>query len=116
LSQDCIFCKIVSGEIPAPRVYEDDDVIAFNDISPVAPVHVLVIPRKHIASVNEVTLQDSTLLGHLFTAAQQIARDRNIADTGYRVITNAGPDAGQAVFHLHLHVLGGKPLGHMVRV
>ncbi len=116
MSQDCIFCKIVAGEIPATRVYADDHVIAFNDISPVAPVHVLVIPRKHIASVNEVSLQDSTILGHLFTAAQQIARDRGIAETGYRVLTNTGPHAGQAVFHLHFHVLGGKPLGGMVRV
>lgn len=110
---DCIFCKIVAGEIPSTKVYEDDQVLAFNDINPVAPVHVLVIPKKHLASVNDLTAQDSTMLGHLFAACQHVAREKGIAETGYRVVTNAGKDSGQVVFHLHFHVIGGKSLGHI---
>jgi histidine triad (HIT) family protein len=112
VTDDCIFCKIVTGEVPAAKVYEDDHVVAFHDISPAAPIHVLVIPRKHIASADHLTAGDSDLLGHIFTAAQHVARDQGIAETGYRVVTNAGKHAGQVVHHLHFHVIGGKMLGH----
>ena len=113
MAADCIFCKIVAGEIPSAKVYEDDHVVAFNDIQPQAPVHVLVIPKKHMASVNDVTASDAPMLGSLFTAVQQIAREKGIAETGFRVVTNTGKNAGQVVFHLHFHVMGGKPLGHL---
>jgi len=111
VSTDCIFCKIAAGEIPATKVYEDDQVVAFEDIQPVAPVHVLVIPRKHLASVNDLHAGDSALLGALFAAIQRVAQEKGVAESGYRVITNAGKDSGQAVFHLHFHVIGGRKLG-----
>ncbi|MFZ5817701.1 MAG: histidine triad nucleotide-binding protein [Bacillota bacterium] len=111
MSQDCIFCKIVAGQIPSAKVYEDDQVLAFRDINPQAPVHLLVIPKKHLASVSELSSEDSAMLGHVFAAIQQVARSEGIAESGYRVVTNTGKDAGQVVFHLHFHVLGGRPLG-----
>jgi histidine triad (HIT) family protein len=113
LAQDCIFCKIAAGEIPAAKVYEDEHVLAFNDIQPQAPVHVLVIPKKHLASANDLRAEDTALLGHLFAAVQHVAQAKGVAAAGYRVITNVGKDAGQVVAHLHFHVLGGKPLGHL---
>lgn len=113
MATDCIFCKIVAGEIPATKVYEDDQVVAFNDINPNAPVHVLVIPRKHLASVNDLSAEDSAMLGKLFAAVQHVAEEKGIAESGYRVITNTGKDSGQVVHHLHFHVLGGRPLGHL---
>lgn len=112
MSADCIFCKIAAGEIPAAKVYEDEQVVAFKDINPQAPVHVLVIPRKHLASVNDLHADDTALLGRLFGAVQTVARETGVAESGYRVVANAGKDSGQVVFHLHLHVLGGKTLGH----
>ncbi len=111
MSADCIFCKIVAGEIPSTKVYEDEHVVAFNDINPQAPVHVLVIPKKHLASVNDLHADDAALMGHIFAAVQKVAHEKGIAESGYRVITNTGKDAGQVVFHLHFHVMGGKPLG-----
>lgn len=107
---DCIFCQIASGEIDSEIVYEDDDCIAFEDLNPQAPVHVLVIPKKHIESLAEVDAEDTELLGRLCRACDTVAREKGIADDGYRVVTNKGEKAGQSVFHLHFHVLGGRPM------
>lgn len=109
--ENCIFCKIVDRQIPAAVVYEDDKVIAFNDIHPVAPVHVIIIPKKHIASANDLTGENSAVLGDIFLAAQKIAEKLGIAAKGYRMINNCGADAGQTVFHIHFHLLGGTDLG-----
>ena len=106
---ECIFCKIVAGEIPATLVYQDDQVLAFEDLNPHAPTHVLIIPRKHLASLNEATPEDEGVIGHMHLIAAKIAGMRNIA-SGYRTVFNNGPGAGQTVFHLHLHVLGGRLL------
>ena len=103
----CIFCKIVTGEIPADKLYEDDDVIAFRDISPQAPVHFLVIPKKHIAGPSSVTEKDEQLIGKLIRVSGDLAREHGVED-GYRIIFNNGAKAGQVVFHIHLHILGGK--------
>ncbi len=108
---DCIFCKIVNKEIPATVVYEDEDIFAFNDINPHAPIHVLVIPKKHIASLAEVSAEDGELLGKIQLAAVRIAELLGIEKAGYRLLTNSGPDSGQEVAHLHYHLLGGKFLG-----
>lgn len=110
---DCIFCKIVAGQIPAAKVYEDDEVVAFNDRAPQAPVHVLVIPKRHIASVNELNAENASLMGRIFMAVQEVAKATGITDSGYRVSTNCGKDAGQVVFHLHFHVMGGAALGKL---
>ena len=109
MSQDCLFCKIMAGEIPSEKVYEDEHVFAFRDINPVAPSHVLIVPRKHIASLAEAQDEDRELLGRIMLAARDIARRENLSN-GYRLISNVGPDARQAVFHLHVHVYGGKKL------
>jgi histidine triad (HIT) family protein len=108
--QDCLFCKIVAGEIPASVVYRDDDAVAFDDINPQAPHHVLVIPTKHVASLNEVAGGEEALLGHLFTVAARIASERGIAADGFRTVVNTGLRAGQSVFHVHVHMLGGRDL------
>ncbi len=105
---DCIFCKIVTGEIPATRVFEDDKCIAFNDLSPQAPTHILVIPREHIDSLDKASDNQRELLGHLLTSAAVIARDGKFADDGYRVVINTNADGGQTVFHLHVHLLAGR--------
>ena len=107
---DTIFGKIARGEIPADLVYEDEEVVAFRDISPQAPTHVLVIPRKPIATLNDATPEDAALIGKLFLAAARVARDLGIAEAGYRTVVNCNAGAGQTVFHLHVHVLGGRPL------
>ncbi len=107
MSGDCIFCKIVSGEIPSTGVYKDGLVTAFRDIHPAAPTHILIVPNKHLASINELEEQDESLVGHLFTVARKLAEQEKIKDSGYRLIVNTGPNAGQEVFHLHLHLLGG---------
>lgn len=107
---DCLFCKIVDGKIPAKLVAEDDRAIAFCDINPQAPTHVLVVPKQHIASLNELTDADAALVGHLHVMAGQIAADEGLGD-GWRAVFNTGAHAGQTVFHIHLHVLGGRPLG-----
>jgi histidine triad (HIT) family protein len=104
----CIFCKIVSGEAYSQKLYEDELVTAFRDIHPVAPTHVLVVPNKHISSVNELTTEDALLIGRMFMTARQVAEQEGVDQTGYRLIVNTGAHAGQAVFHLHLHVIGGQ--------
>ena len=106
---DCLFCRIVAGEIPSTKVYEDEKVLAFRDIQPQAPTHILVIPKAHIASVAEVTEANSDLIAHIFTVIPVIAEKEGLAN-GYRVVSNCGSDAGQTVHHLHFHILGGKPL------
>ena len=105
---DCIFCQIVQGTIPTTKCYEDDTVIAFEDINPQAPVHMLVIPKKHINSLAEVQEEEAELMGRLILAATKLARERKLDGSGYRVIVNTGREAGQTVFHLHVHVLGGR--------
>ena len=107
---DCLFCKILTGEIPAELVYESETAVAFRDINPQAPTHVLVIPRKHIATINDIGEDDQAIVGSLYTAAQEIAAQEGIADAGYRAVMNCNEGAGQTVFHLHLHVLGGRPM------
>ncbi len=110
--ENCIFCKIIAGEVPAKVVYEDETVIAFEDINPVAPVHILVVPRKHIPTFNDIQPEDRELVGHLAWIIKEVAKQQNIDEKGYRVITNCGEDAGQVVFHLHFHLLGGRTFGH----
>lgn len=107
----CIFCKISRKEIPAEIVYEDQHILAIKDIQPIAPVHILIIPKKHISSLNDVKKEDVTLLGHIQLVAKQIAREQEVADKGFRLVNNCGEWGGQAVFHLHYHLLAGKPLG-----
>ena len=110
MTDDCLFCKILAGDIPADVVYESDDVLAFRDINPQAPVHVLVIPRRHIATINELESGDRELVGGLFVAARAIAEAEGLAEAGYRVVMNCQEGAGQSVFHIHLHLLGGRGL------
>ena len=106
---DCLFCKIIAGDIPSTKVYEDDCVLAFRDIAPQAPVHILVIPKKHIASVAEITADNSGVVAHIFEIIPKIAAAEGL-ENGYRVVSNCGADAGQTVHHLHFHILGGKAL------
>ena len=108
---DCLFCRIVSGAIPASRVYEDEQVVAIRDINPQAPVHILLLPKRHYASVLEAARTDAALIGRIVVAASQVARQEGIAERGFRLLTNTGPDGGQAVSHLHFHLLGGRPMG-----
>jgi len=105
---DCLFCKIVAGDIPAKIVHADDQAIAFRDIDPKAPTHVLVVPREHIATVNDLRAEHERVVGRLFTIARQVARDEGLANDGYRLVMNCGEGAGQSVFHIHLHLLGGR--------
>ncbi|HEX7879205.1 MAG TPA: histidine triad nucleotide-binding protein [Candidatus Eisenbacteria bacterium] len=109
--EECLFCRIAAGTIPARTVFEDDDVVAFEDIQPQAPVHLLLIPRRHVANLNDLGSDDHHLVGRLLEVAKRLAGERGLAETGYRVVTNTGADAGQTVLHLHLHLLGGRPLG-----
>ena len=106
---DCIFCRIIRGEAPAKKVYEDERTFVLEDINPQAPTHVLIIPKKHIVGLKEAQPEDAEIIGYLHLVAAQIARERGIED-GYRTVVNVGPRAGQSVFHLHLHLLGGRPL------
>ena len=106
---DCLFCKIIAGEIPSSKVYEDDLCYAFHDIAPMAPTHILVIPKAHIASVAEVTEENVSVVAHIFTVIPKIAAEEGL-ENGYRVVSNCGSDAGQTVHHLHFHILGGKQL------
>ena len=108
---DCLFCKIVSQEIPAKIVFQDDQAVAFRDINPTAPPHVLVVPKKHIATIDDVAEGDEALMGHLFRVASQVAAAEGLSEQGYRTVMNCKAGAGQSVFHVHLHVVGGKPLG-----
>ena len=107
---DCLFCKIIKGEIPSKKVYEDEKVFAFYDISPAAPVHVLIIPKEHISSANALTAENAGVVGHIFTVAASIAKELGIAENGYRIVNNCGEDGGQTVHHLHFHLLGGRSL------
>lgn len=107
---DCVFCKIVSGEIPSNKVYEDDSVVAFYDLEPQAPVHVLIIPKVHIASVNDIDAENSSVVAHIFEVARKIAEEKGL-DDGYRIVTNCGDCAGQTVKHLHFHLMGGRDFG-----
>ena len=106
---DCLFCKIIGGEIPSTKVYEDELVFAFRDIAPMAPTHILVIPKAHLDSVDAVTAENSAVVAHIFEVIPRIAREEGLVN-GYRVVSNCGADAGQTVKHLHFHILGGKPL------
>lgn len=108
---DCIFCKIVAGEIPSKKVYEDDRVLAFYDVQPAAPVHILVIPKAHLSGCRDITPENSAVVAHIFEVIAKIAAEQGLTD--YRVITNNGKSAGQSVFHLHFHILGGKTLKGM---
>ena len=110
-SSDCLFCKIIAGDIPADIIYETDKVLAFRDINPQAPTHVLIIPRKHIPTINALQPGDGDEIGNLFLAAKDIAAQEQIDEAGYRVVMNCNEAAGQTVFHLHLHLLGGRQLG-----
>ena len=106
---NCLFCKIIAGEIPSTKVYEDDSVLAFRDIAPQAPTHILVIPKTHIASVDGITAENAAIVAHIFTIIPAIAKAEGL-EGGYRVVSNCGADAGQTVHHLHFHILGGKVL------
>jgi histidine triad (HIT) family protein len=108
MSDDCLFCKIAKGEIKSDVVYEDDEILAFKDINPKAPVHILFIPKKHIPTLNDVSEGDAGLLGKIVLKAREVAKEHGVADEGYRVILNCNRNAGQEVFHIHVHLLGGR--------
>ncbi len=107
---DCIFCKIIAGEIPSKNVYKDELVTAFRDINPAAPTHILIVPNKHIDSANFLSAKDEPLIGHLFTVAKDLAKQEGIAERGYRLTMNTNAEGGQTVFHIHLHLLGGRQM------
>lgn len=107
---DCIFCKIIKQEIPAKFVYNDEHVVAFDDLYPQAPVHKLIVPRKHIATLNDLTAEDTQLMGHALQTAQKLAKELDIADSGYRVVNNCNAGGGQVIFHIHFHLLGGRTM------
>lgn len=109
MSDDCLFCLISQGRAEAQVVFEDDKIIAFKDINPRAPIHLLIIPKKHYFTLNEVSEEDEGLLGHLIFVASRLAQEKGLKSTGYRLVINTGPDSGQQIFHLHLHLLGGRP-------
>jgi len=111
MSKDCLFCKILAGDIPADIVHETESVIAFRDINPQAPTHVLIIPRQHIATINDLQPEDREIIGNLYLAAKEIAKAERLSEPGYRVVMNCNEGAGQSVFHIHLHLLGGRGLG-----
>lgn len=108
--ENCLFCKIINGEIPTNKVYEDEEILAFKDINPIAPVHILVIPKKHISCAKDIKQEDEALIGRMCTVINQIASELKL-DNGYRIINNCGEDGGQEVMHLHFHLLGGRKLG-----
>jgi len=112
MADSCLFCKIVSGEIKGTIVFRDDQATAFRDINPVAPTHILIVPNKHIESISVLEDGDEQLMGHLFSVAGQLAKSEGVAEGGYRLITNTGPDAGQTVFHIHVHLIGGQMMKH----
>jgi histidine triad (HIT) family protein len=109
-NENCLFCRILSGDIPADVIYESDSAIAFRDINPQAPTHVLIIPRKHIATINDIAEEDHALVGSLYSAAKAVAAEEGFSNEGYRAVMNCNEAAGQTVFHIHLHLLGGRPL------
>ena len=108
---DCVFCKIIDGKIPSEKIYENENIVAFKDINPVAPIHILVIPKKHIPTLIDVKEEDSYLIGEVFTAINKIAKQLDIEKNGFRLIANCGSDAGQEVMHIHFHIIAGKKLG-----
>lgn len=108
---DCILCRIATGEIPATKLYDDGEILAFNDINPEAPVHVLLIPRRHIATLNDLEAGDTDLIGRLYLAGKQVATELGVAESGYRTVINCNRDAGQIVFHIHMHLLARRELG-----
>jgi histidine triad (HIT) family protein len=110
MKKDCLFCEIIQGKKPAKIIYEDDLVIAFDDISPKAPIHKLIVPRKHIATINDLTPEDNELIGHMTQVAKKLAKENKIDESGYRILMNCNSDAGQVVFHIHMHLLGGRSL------
>ena len=112
--EDCLFCKIIKGEIPSTKVYEDDEILAFNDINPAAPIHILVIPKKHITSLVHMEIEDEALVGKIYGVINKIADEKGFKESGYRVIVNCGKDAGQEVMHLHFHVLAGAKFGDKI--
>lgn len=105
---DCLFCKIRDGEIPAETVYENDDILAFKDVNPHAPTHILIVPRKHISTINDLQDSDAAIMGKMMLAAQDIASAEGLAEAGYRLVINTNADAGQTVFHIHMHLMGGR--------
>lgn len=112
--EDCLFCKIVKGEIPSTKVYEDDEILAFEDINPAAPIHILLIPKKHITSLAHLQKEDEALVGKIYTVMNKIAEEKGFKEDGYRVIVNCGKNGGQEVMHLHFHLLAGKQLGEKI--
>jgi histidine triad (HIT) family protein len=110
MDPNCVFCRIVSGKSTAEIIYQDDQVIAFHDIHPAAPTHLLIVPIEHVPSMNQITDENTDLIGRMFLVAKQLAGEKGIDESGYRLIINTGPDANQTVFHLHLHLLGGQPM------
>lgn len=109
--EDCLFCKIVAGDIPSTKVYEDDKVYAFNDIEPQAPIHIIIVPKMHISSSNELTDHNAEVIGHIFAVAAKIAKEKGFAEKGWRIVNNCGEDGGQTVGHIHFHLLAGRNLG-----
>ena len=112
--EDCIFCKIIKGQIPSNKVYEDEEILAFHDINPAAPIHILVIPKKHISMLTDLKPEDETLIGKIYIAINKIAEKEGFKEQGYRVIANCGKDSGQEVMHIHFHILAGKKLGDKI--
>ena len=112
--EDCIFCKIIKKEIPSTIIYEDDKVIAFNDVNPAAPIHILVVPKKHIETLLDVSDQDNELISYVYQIINKIAKEKGFANNGFRVIVNCGKDSGQEVMHIHFHVIDGKKLGDKI--
>ena len=109
--EDCLFCKIVKGEVPSTKVYEDDEILAFKDVNPMAPVHILVVPKKHYNDITEITEENADIIKKIILAINKIAKEQGIVDKGYRIINNCKEEAGQTVKHLHFHLIGGKKLG-----
>ena len=112
--EDCLFCKIIKGEIPSSKVYEDDEILAFKDINPAAPIHILVIPKKHITSLAHLEKEDEIVVGKIYGVINKIAKEQGFKENGYRVIVNCGKDGGQEVMHLHFHLLAGKQFGEKI--
>ena len=113
IEADCIFCRVVGGELPSDRLFEDDDLIVISDIAPAAPFHALVIPRRHVAMADDLEADDAALAGKMLLTATQVAREHELVGPGYRMVMNVNEGAGQTVFHIHLHILGGRPMGVM---
>ena len=112
--ENCLFCKIIKGEIPSAKVYEDEEILAFKDINPAAPIHILVIPKKHITSLAHLEKEDEAIVGKIYGVINKIAEEQGVKETGYRVIVNCGKDGGQEVMHLHFHLLAGTQLGEKI--